>query len=156
MDKRELILLRIKAILEAVPGITGVFRDRGEFPDDKRPVVVLLDGAEIKLLGPEALGRSRPGENRVAPSIMSLRPQIFFIDKVKAKRDSEEYGPELSAWRVRLLKALMQDPQLIALVGPNGDIEYLGSDTDMQTGRSMEGELQINFAFRYVFNPRDL
>jgi hypothetical protein len=29
-------------------------------------------------------------------------------------------------------------------------------DTDMQAGRSMEGQLQFNFAFRYVLNPSDL
>jgi hypothetical protein len=150
MDKRELLLLRLEAALRAIPGIAAVYRDRGEFEVDKVPLVLLLDGVERKLQGSEALGR------RVGPSIMGLNPQIFFVMKPVPLREADTLGPALSDWRVRLLKCIMKDQQLLSLVGPNGDIEYLGSETDMQTGRSMEGQLQISVQFRYVFNPTDL
>jgi hypothetical protein len=155
-DKRELILLRIQAAVAAVQGVAAVYRNRGEIPDDKLPCGILLDGVERKLLGGEALGRNSSGARGVSASIMGLNPQLFFVLKPVPISEASTLGPLLSSWRAALLKAVLRDQQLLSLVGPNGDIEYLGSDTDMQTGRSMEGQLQLNFQFRYVFNPADL
>jgi hypothetical protein len=156
VDKRELILLRLCASIGATPGVAAVYRDRGDFPTDKLPLAIVLDGIERKILGSEALGRTTPGSRRVSPSIMGLNPQIFFVLRPVPQREADTLGPLLSDWRAKLLKAILADQQLLSLVGPNGDIEYLGSETDMQTGRSMEGQLQINVQFRYVFNPADL
>lgn len=154
-DKRELILLRLQAILATVAGLssTQVYRDRGEFDEEKTtlPIIILLDGSERKV------SEARNGRTAMAlPAIMELIPEMFLIMKPKVLNKAAEYGPEISNWRMKVLKAIMFDSTLLALLGSNGALDYRGMDTDMQTGRSMEGQIQFNFAFRYVFNPSDL
>lgn len=162
LDKRELVLLQIQAALSAIPGLSAaqVYRDRGEIDEEKTilPVMILLDGIETKRLDISSSRRdgARGGPVAVVPSIMELVPQIFFIMKPKVLNKASEYGPEVSGWRIKVLKAIMKNDALLALLGSNGSIDYRGMDTDFQTGRTMEGQLQFNFAFRYVLNPNDL
>lgn len=154
-DKRELILVRLQGVLGGIAGLAPaqVFRDRGEFDEEKAtfPIAVLLDGTERKL----SEGRDGRGD-AVLPMIMELSPQIFLILKPKVLNKASEYGPEISGWRVKMLKAIFFDSALLALLGSNGGVDYRGMDTDMQTGQNMEGQLRFNFAFRYVLNPNDL
>jgi hypothetical protein len=154
-DKREQILLRLQAILGGITGLapTQVFRDRGEFDEERAvfPFSVLLDGTERKL----SEGRDGRG-GVVLPMIMELSPQIFLMLKPKVLNKASEYGPEISGWRVKVIKAIFYDSALLALLGANGGIDYRGMDTDMQTGQNMEGQIRFNFAFRYVLNPSDL
>lgn len=162
LDKRELINLRIVAALGETEGFTPakVFRDRGEF-DAKRvslPILIYLDGNERKLLDANSTRRdnARGGVPAVVPMIMEIVPQIFLIMEPKDLDKAQEYGPEVSGWRMKVLKAIMTDDALLALLGSNGGIDYRGMDTDFHSGGTMEGQLQFNFAFRYVFNPSDL
>jgi hypothetical protein len=162
LDKRELINLRIVAALGTVAGFTParVYRNRGEFDEQKvtLPIITYLDGTERKLLDASTTRRdgARGGPVAVPPAIMEMVPQIFLIMEPKNLDKAAEYGPEISDWRMKVLKAIIKDDALLALLGSNGSIDYRGMDTDMQTGRTMEGQLQFNFAFRYVFNPSDL
>lgn len=113
--------------------------------------MILLDGSERKI------SEARNGRGvQFLPAIMELVPEIFLIIKPKVLNKASEYGPEISGWRMKVLKAIVLDAALLALLGANGSIDYRGTDTDMQTGRSMEGQMQFNFAFRYVLNPSDL
>ena len=57
---------------------------------------------------------------------------------------------------MRLLKAFTSDDDLIAMLGRNGEIQYLGHETDMQTGSTMLGQMQMLFSLTYVLNPSDL
>lgn len=155
IDNRELILARLQVILASVPGLSTaqVYRDRGEFDEEKTtlPIMILLDGSERKI------SEARNGRGvQFLPAIMELVPEIFLIIKPKVLNKASEYGPEISGWRMKVLKAIVLDAALLALLGANGSIDYRGTDTDMQTGRSMEGQMQFNFAFRYVLNPSDL
>lgn len=155
MDKRELILQQLRVVLGTMPGFSPaqVYRNRGEFDDKhtKLPIAILLDGSERKL------SEARSGrETGMLPAIFLLSPQIFTIIEPKLLEKADDYGPELSGIRMNLLKAISQDSALRSLLGSNGGIDYQGADTDMQTGRSMEGQIQFNFGFRYVFNPSDL
>jgi hypothetical protein len=162
LAKSELINLRIVAALGNVPGITPgkVYRDRGEFDEKKviPPIIVYLDGTERKILDATTNRRdgARGGVPAVVPMILEKVPQIFFIMKPKKIDDAAEYGPEISDWRMKVLAAVLKDDALLALLGANGGIDYRGMDTDMQTGRTMEGQLEFKFAFRYIFNPSDL
>jgi hypothetical protein len=163
IDKRELIILRIVAAFGAAPGMNdNVFRDRGDLPGVKLPAGVVLDGSErstSKIAQSRGSRNTSPHSNSLlvrAPLIMELTPEIYWVmDPFPLKR-ANEYGPLLSQWRVKIIKAILLDDQLASLVGPNGDIEYNGSDTDMQSGRTMEGQMQFYFTFRYVLNPSDL
>jgi hypothetical protein len=154
-DRREKILARIREILATVTGIptARVFRNRGEFDEKKvtLPIAILLDGFERKIAEARSGRQSGP-----SAYIMELSPQIFVITTPKRLEKADEYGPELSALRMSLLAAMTKDAALIALLGANGGIDYRGMDTDMLTGRSMEGQLQFNFSFRYPLIPSDL
>jgi hypothetical protein len=162
LDKRELVNLRIMAALGTVPDVTPakVYRNRAEFDEKKHtpPLIVYLDGTERKILDANTSRRdgARGGVPAVVPMIMEMTPQIFLIMKPKLLDQAAEYGPEISDWRMKVIKAIMKDDALLAILGANGGIDYRGMETDMQTGRTMEGQLQFNFAFRYVLNPSDL
>lgn len=151
MDKRELILVRLLAILETIDIEAGhVYRDRAEFEKEELPALVLLDGSETKAM-PSA---GRAG-GRV-PQIMILTPQIFFVPLPTENSLNEGVGEMLSAFRIKIIKAILQDGQLEDLLGSNGYIEYRGTITDMQTGAEVQGQLQMDFAFTYTFDPNKL
>jgi hypothetical protein len=152
MDKREMILAHLLSLLQTLDGlaqldgIKSVFRNRGEVPAEKLPAVVLLDGQErIKI--------SRPLSN---PTIFTLNPQIFVVLKPRDDINNDGIGEELSAFRVKIIKLMRDDDTLVAMLGANGQIVYGGHDTDMQTGSTMQGQMQMNFALDYVLNPSDL
>lgn len=150
-DKREIILTRILAALAAIPGVQTTWRNRGELPEDKRPAVVLLDGTESSRTDTFDRGRIKASVN-----IITMLPQVFLLLKPRDTPKNEGVGEELSDYRTKIIKAICSDSELVNYVGPNGQIEYRGCDTDMQTGSTLSGEMQLHFAFRYVLNPDQL
>ena len=68
----------------------------------------------------------------------------------------ERVGTALNELRALLIKAVLMDAQLTALVGPNGRIRYAGCSTHLGQGRSMEGSMGVQFAFAYVLRPEQL
>lgn len=155
MSTREDILVQLEVVLGGIAGITAVYRDRGEMPIEKLPAAILLDGSEI-LYSPVVPQKSV----RMPPAIFIMSPQIFII---LAPRDdmtnttlngiSAPVGPELSAYRDKVMAAVTNDPTLVSLVTTTGQIVYRGCDTDMQSGSSMIGQLQMHFDFYYVQFP---
>jgi hypothetical protein len=143
-DKREQILLRLEVILTTLAGADiFVYRDRAELENEELPAYVLLDGVETRLKG--------SSDNR-GPSIMLLQPQIFYVPTPTENQLNTGMGPQLSAYRVAMIKAVMQDGVLQDLLGDNGYMEYRGMETDMQTGAEVKGQFKLDFAFAYVFN----
>lgn len=145
-DKRELILLRIVAIYQTITGIETVARNRGLMSDDKRPALVLLDGDETSTVFKTG---SRGG---FVPTINTMRPETYYLHK-EARIKNEQVGEELNAARMLICKALAEDAQLVTLLGPNGGITYNGCVTDLKSGSSLTGEMRLDFAYRYVFDP---
>lgn len=155
LDKREAILERMLALLQTVNSVTppfSVFRNRGEIPTEKLPALVLLDGRED--LKYPAMTHTRGGA--VVPTVFDLKPQVFVVLKPRDDINNVGVGEELSATRMQILKAFIQDDELRAMLGSNGEINYLGHETDLQTGAAMVGQMQLNFQLSYVFNPNDL
>lgn len=164
-DVREQILLRLLAILTLLvgtgpaQGLMNAVRDRGVIPPFDQetklanlPAAVLLDGKEdvrVKTLG------KNPG-GMMPPTVMALYPQVFVILMPRSNVTNEGVGEELSSWRVKVLRAILYDTVLQQLLGPNGEIAYLGCATDMQTGSTMEGQIQLDFVLTYTFDPNDL
>ena len=68
----------------------------------------------------------------------------------------ERVGSALNELRAGLVKAVLTDPQLAALTGPNGRIRYAGCSTHLRHGRSIEGLMAVQFAFTYVLRPAEL
>lgn len=153
LDKRELILLRIEAVLKEQIGDNMVYRNRSDLESMQRPCAILLDGNESST-GTLTRKSGRGPDIRV--DLMELRPQIYLFLKRREERLAHERGPELSGWRVQLLNAIINDDEMIGLVGSNGGIFYRGHDTDMQTGEAVQGMLLLHFAFQYVLDPKDL
>lgn len=150
MDRREAILDRLHIVLQSIPGTMSHPRNRGELQHDKRPSVVLLDGSEDADDGAFSRGRGT-----VIKNLVVLRPEIYVLLK-NQKPNNEGIGPELNSWRAKVFNAVTRDSQLLSLLGTNGGIHYLGCETDMQSGRPMQGELRVDFAFTYVLDPREL
>lgn len=161
-DKREAILQRMLAILylasgemgssgaAIVDGLNSIFRNRGEVPIEKLPALVLLDGKEDIRLSASGKG------GILAPTLFNLQPQVFVVLKPRDDINNDGIGEELSRWRICLLKKFSTDDDLLAMLGANGEIQYLGHETDMQTGSTMLGQMQLLFTLTYVLNPSDL
>lgn len=159
-DKREMILAHMLLLLGTVTDTfnpsqsLNIFRNRAEIPIDKLPAVVLLDGKE-NLRWPKILPVATRG-GALVPAVYDLHPQVFIILKPRDDIQNEGVGEELSGLRMQVLKALIHDDSLRAMLGSNGEINYLGHATDLQTGHTVLGQMQLNFQLSYVFDPNDL
>jgi len=152
-DRRELILRRLVTLLGTVNGTTlplSVFRNRAEIPTEKLPALVLLDGREdLKF---PAMPHTRGGAR--VPTVFDLKPQVFIVLRPRDGINNVGVGEELSGLRMQVIKAFIQDDELVGgLLGPNGEINYLGHETDLQTGSTVLGQMQLNFQLSYVFDP---
>jgi len=155
---REDILERIIGVLGGVSGVMEASRNRSEFTQDKLPAIILLDGSE-EIAMDEPVPRLKTV--RMVPAIMRLRPEIFVILPQRADATNtvmpdgtyNPIGPALSFWRDAVLAALINDATLVALLTSSGQIVYRGCATDMATGRTMWGQLQLFIDFHYVWFP---
>lgn len=150
-DRRELILVRLAAILETVPTIVVVVRNRGELPADQRPAIALLDADETARPGvPQSRGRLT-----AVPCLVDMVPEIYVVMDPR-EPPNEAIGKDMNTLRVAIVKAIMFDAELAAILGGNGDIRFIGCQTDMASGRTMEGQMHIRMAFTYVLKPSEL
>jgi hypothetical protein len=152
---REPILVHLQALLGSMPGVALCARNRGELSNDQRPGVILLDGAETIVGDPTSLKTVR-----MPPALFTLRPQIIVVARERDTATNETVdgqdapiGPELTHWLDLTTATVLNDQTLRDLVTPNGQITYLGHDTDMQWGSSMIGALQIHLALNYPWFP---
>lgn len=145
MDKREMILVRLNAILTTLAGDSGIFvyRDRADFDKEELPAYILLDGTETKLL---------QSKDMRGPAIMLLQCQMFWVALQTDNNLNVNVGPDLSAKRSAMIAAVVRDGELQDMLGPNGYIEYRGMETDMQTGGEVIGQFRLDFAFAYVLD----
>jgi hypothetical protein len=154
-DKREMILSRLLTLLGTVnggPETLSVFRNRAEIPSEKLPALVLLDGKEV-LKNPQAV-HTRGGAR--APGIFELTPQVFIVLKPRDTIENTGVGEELSGLRMRVLNAFTWDDELSALLGANGELMHTGHISDLQTGSTVVGQMQLYFQLTYVLDPADL
>jgi hypothetical protein len=149
-DRREMILARLFELLGSLPGVQQCVRNRGELPNDLRPAITLLDCDENVQSHP-----ARHGGLSAALCLVSLEPEIYLLLETR-KPDNVGVGQDLNLLRAVIIKAILTDTVLIALVGTNGEIKYNGCVTDLAKGRAMDGEMGLNFALVYVLNPREL
>lgn len=146
MDRREAILARLSEVLSGIEGIRHVERNRDDADEHEMPCALLLDSDETA--DEAAHGRGRPA---FAQNLVSLTPEIFLV--LRAPRHST--GPELNKHRVRIIKAVLTDPELTELCA-DGDIRYEGCFTPFGRGRTFQGEMRVDFTFVYRLNPMEL
>ena len=145
-DLREEILSRLAAIAAEVPGVVSAGRNRVALSDTARPAIIVLDADEA---AEEEERASRPG---FAPQLVVMTPELFVL----AGKPAAEIGAELSAFRRRIVRRVLTDAPLLGLAGPNGFVRYAGCATALAAGRSLEGEMSLSFAIRYVLRPMEL
>lgn len=146
VNRREEVLARIFEILGGLAGFETKFRNRGKLTNDKHPSVGMLDGDETTKT------QARPGRPGMSTVIVTMSPQIFIILK-DGGPTNKDVGTELNSRRGDVLRAIAADAQLKALIGPNGAIRYDGAETDLKTGMSLSGEMQINLSIDVPLNP---
>lgn len=151
MDKREAILERLFTVLAGLDGFASIWRNRAELKEDKRPALVMLDGSEAVQLAQARNGRGQPAG--VAQSLLYVKPQIFVLLKSQ-KPENATVGQLLNQYRRSIILAVAQDDALTAMVA--GSVEYDGCETDMQTGSTVQGEMQLHFSFPYAFKLSEL
>lgn len=155
IDRRELILARVEAILKGVDlGLGSGWRNRGNFSSlssDNFPLGVVLDGDE------EIVTPSRNKSNPEMPfALFVLLPEIHIAFDPTKTIENADIGPLMSLWRGKLIYAFVNDTALLSLLGDDGDIEYQRMQSDMRAGAPMLGAMKFDFAFTYLLDPDEL
>lgn len=153
-DRRELILLRLVAILEIVkastpPTIKTVDRNKDYRKDIDRPALILLDGDEV---AESTVERSRGRATGMVPQIMRMSPQVFILMN-EQRPGNVEIGPETNAIRMKIINAVASDAELVALYGANGSIVLNATTTDMKSGGDVSGSMLLDFRINYPLIP---
>ena len=147
MDRREAILARLVEVAAGLDGVATAVRNQDEISERARPAIAVFDADEA---ADEAAERQdHPGR---APNIVVMTPEVLIL----LGAAPASVGPALNALRAKLVKAVLTDPQLLALAGVNGRVRYAGCSTHLGHGRSMEGSMGVHFAFAYVLRPEQI
>jgi len=144
-DVREDILARLLEVIASIPNIKTAYRNNVDIPEEALPAAIVFDGDE------ETSGaddRSARPANR--PYVVRMTPEILVAQQ------ADQVGPELTVLRRELIRRVLTDTQLIALVGGNGAIRYLGCQTDVGWMRSLHGVLMALFMFQYSLKIEEL
>ena len=147
MDRREDILVRLLAVCRTVDGVVKVARNEQVADDWDFPAVIVLDADEEA--DAAAFGRNRPAQ---APNLVTMTPELYVI----LGEVPEAVGTELNRLRIRILKAVLTDAELLTIVGTNGEIRYESCATGLARGRQIIGEMGLVFGFTYPLKPTEL
>jgi hypothetical protein len=151
-DMREDILARLFIIMGTMDDIETNARNRTLLETEKRPAQVLLDGDE-NVRSSIGTQRKQGNASLMAPQIMTLRPELYYLPKEKRHINATNIGTEANTWRRAFLGKLWSDVELATLLGSNGSIEYNGCETDLKSGSAMSGEIKLDFIVNYVLKP---
>lgn len=149
-DVRENILARLLEVVAGIPNIRSAQRNNIEIPEDQLPAVIVFDGDE------ETDGAAdRSARPSTRPYVVRMHPEIIIAQQ------ADEVGSELTTLRRELIKRVLTDTALnetIVKTGRNGNgaIRYLGCQTDLGWGRSLQGALRAQFMFQYVLKIEEL
>lgn len=150
MDRREQILIRLLAIAAGLVGENSTARNVVAIDEDSAnlPAIVLLDGDE-SAIDDDPQRRPSPVKRKVEMSpvlhiVMGSRP--------------ENIGSALNAVRAELIKAVVTDQQLMALVDTTRfGIRYDGMESARnEQGRLVVGQQFVRFTFTYMLIPAEL
>jgi hypothetical protein len=145
-DIREDILNRLLELVASIPGIRTAARNYLDITEDRLPTAAVFDGDE-ESNGIDDIGSSRP-PNR--PYVVQMTPHVVIVEQTDAA------GTALSGFRRDVIKLVLNDSALIALVGASGNIRYLGNLSDFGWGRSLQGALVAQFTFKYPLKIEEL
>lgn len=115
--------------------------------DDVLPALVVLDGDETPI---DDEPHRRP---TAVPRLVEMTPIIF----VALGSEPESVGAELNTLRRQIIKAVLSDSALLALVDRQQRIRYDGLETPRsEMGRLEIGQRYLRFTFTYLLIPSRL
>lgn len=155
MTRREAILAQIMNILHTVPDVRSVLRNKAAVTNDARPALYLLDGDEVNPNPDTGTNRGR-GPSPAHPYILNMLPQIHVALEDRMTEGNKDVGPDLNKLLEEIQHRITHDQTLKDLVTSNGDIVYLGLQSDLGVGRTMSGQYQINWRIQYLANMDQL
>lgn len=138
MDMRESILKRM-AVICATCATTK--RMAVTLHQSERPAIVINDGDE-------SIDLNKGGK---ASLVVTMRPQLVLL-----VTDADAPGTAINKLRAKVLKAVMTDTTLGDLVAPHGGIKYVGCETGIARGETMEADMALNFEINYRLTPAEL
>lgn len=147
VDKRELILERLQAVVGTVSGIRTSIRNEMSFDETQLPAVSVLEGDEDFDDRDAASGRPP-----MRPYIVTMRPHVL----IRADEDAVKVGTTLNTIRAAAIRAVLSDSELLALTKDGVGIRPAGMESTLHPARSMVGATALSFAITYVLNPSDL
>ena len=149
IDLREDILEHIFGLLQGVAGVNTVWRNRGPIREQEetggslRPAIILLDGDTRLQVSSETIYGYKSRRMPPVPVIMS--PEIYVIlDKAATRTNTTDkfgnyYNPgqQLSSFHWQIKLVIENEPGLLSLLTPNGQIVWTGFETDMKSGSAV-------------------
>lgn len=158
MDRRDRILDRLFEILGGltIELSTGTIipdhfvHNRNELPAEKVPGIILLDADEV--WDPNTPNLASRGDGQASPGLLRMTPEVYVVLDVR-KPNNKVVGKDLNTARAKIIGSVINDTQLKAFVGTNGQIRYDGCVTDLARNRTMQGQMGLSITFVYPFIP---
>jgi hypothetical protein len=149
-DAREDILARLLEVVASIPNIRSAQRNNVDIPEDQLPAAIVFDGDEETDGGSDLSMRGSP-----RPYPVRMHPEIIIAQQ------ADEAGSDLTTLRRELIRRVLTDTELneqIVKTGRfgNGAIRYLGCQTDLGWGRSLQGALRAQFMFKYSLKIEEI
>lgn len=146
-NAREAILARLLTVVTAVEGIIYTKRNDLSVSEKNLPAAIILDG-DMEVDPTQQIRGGRAG----APIKARLKPEIV----IGVQSKPETCGQLLSEFHDKILPKVTRDDELLALLGNNGGIVYMGYTTDLALGRAMMARMGMHFGFDYFILPSRL
>lgn len=144
-DKREHILARLTEVLQ---GLGRAKRNDPDAPEGLRPAYMLFDGDEDR-----AAVMKAPNRPSAQPHVIEMRPEVYFVDN---GTDPALVGRVLNEAAAAVTHAVLNDAELLSYTMDGRGAVYDGARVFVDPGREVEGNLAVDFTFRYVFHPDEL
>lgn len=143
-DVREAILARLLVVVAGIPNIKTALRNNVDIQEELLPAVSVFDGDE----------ESGGADDRSAR--LSGRPYVARMIPEIVVSERHGTGSELSTFRREIIRRVLNDATLIAYVGGNGAIRYMGCQTDFGWIRSQLNAMNVQFVFQYSLKIEEL
>lgn len=147
-DRREVILSRLAALCGEVEGVNAVVRNTLDVAGLARPAVIIHDGTEVFVDGPD----DQRGRNSSAQR-MDLSPLVMLILRGGGAADA---GVLMSLYRSRIVAGILRDSEILAAIGANGRARYEGCAVAVPDAEAQEHRIELSLTFRYPFQLEDL
>jgi len=147
IDRREAILVRLREIIEEVPGIVRAGRNVDDVSGgvSRRPAAILHDGAEENA--------DYEGRPRFAPKdYITMTPSVLILLGAR----SEVIGTRVNDIRRLMIPLIYKDATLKSLCTAAGDIKFQSGGLDTTQGESREASYELKFEFTYLSDTREM